>query len=394
MIGVGRRVVLIVLDGVGIGELPDADEYGDRGSNSIANTARVNGGIHLPHMGLLGLGNIATITGVPPVPLPSGAFGKMAERSRGKDTMVGHWELAGVLSAQPQPVYPNGFPREIVEAFSAAIGRGILGNKPASGTVIIEELGGEGLRTGKPIVYTSGDSVFQVAAHIGVIPLEELYRWCEVARALLVKPHEVGRVIARPFRGVPGAFVRTPDRRDWALQPPYPTLLDVVQATGQAVAGVGKIEDIFVQRGLTASNHTHTNMESVDATLAYLETVESGLIFANLIECDMIFGHRNDVAGYAGALEAFDRRVPELLAALRPDDVLMVTGDHGVDPTTPGTDHSREYVPLLVCGPQIKPGIDLGIRDTFADAGQTAAQLLGACPLPFGTSFAGQITSA
>jgi phosphopentomutase len=386
-----RRVLLLVLDGVGIGAAADAAAYGDEGSNSIANTARAVGGLHLPIMGAIGLGNICPLQGVPPTPSATGAFGKLAERSRGKDTVIGHWELAGIYSSQPQPTYPEGFPPAVIGPFTAAIGRDVLGNRPASGTEIIQELGAEHLRTGRPIVYTSADSVFQLAAHTEVVPLAELYRWCAIARDLLRGEHAVGRVIARPFTGLPGAFVRTAERRDWALAPPSPTLLDHVQRAGLDVVAVGKIEDIFSGRGITRSEHTHTNMEAVDATLRALGTMGSGLLFVNLIECDMIYGHRNDPRGYAQALEAFDRRLPELLAAMRADDVLMIVGDHGVDPTTPGTDHTREDVPLLVAGHRLRPNVNLGTRPTFADAGQTAASLLAVAPLGQGRSFAGEI---
>ncbi|HEV7214139.1 MAG TPA: phosphopentomutase, partial [Chloroflexota bacterium] len=324
-------------------------------------------------------------------PCATGAFGKLAERSHGKDTVIGHWELAGVYSARPQPTYPEGFPTAVIGPFTAAIGRGELGNRPASGTEIIQELGAEHLRTGRPIVYTSADSVFQLAAHTDVVALDELYRWCAIARDLLRGEHAVGRVIARPFSGVPGAFVRTADRRDWALLPPTPTLLDHVQQAGLDVVAVGKIEDIFSGRGITHSEHTHTNTDAIEATLRFLSTMGAGLFFVNLIECDMIYGHRNDPRGYGDALEAFDRRLPELLAALRENDVLMIVGDHGVDPTTPGTDHTREDVPLLVAGPCIRQNVRLGTRPTFADAGQTAADLLNVAPLELGTSFAVQV---
>lgn len=386
-----RRVILLVLDGVGVGAAVDAEAYGDEGSNSLANTARAVGGLCLPNLGAMGLGNICEVEGVSPVAAATGAFGTMAERSRGKDTVIGHWELAGIYSPQPLPTYPQGFPPDVIEEFSSAIGRGILGNRPASGTAIIQDLGVAHLRTGRPIVYTSADSVFQLAVHTDVVPLDELYRWCTIARELLQDPHAVGRVIARPFKGVPGAFVRTADRRGWTLPPPGPTLLDNVQQAGLDVAAVGKIEDIFSQRGITSSRHTHTNRESVDATLHYLSTMGAGLLFVNLIECDMLYGHRNDPRGYADALEAFDGRLPEILTAMRPDDVLMIVGDHGVDPTTPGTDHSREDVPLLVAGRRVRRNVNLDKRSSFADSGQTAASLLGVAPLALGTSFAVEI---
>lgn len=386
-----RRVILLVLDGVGIGAAADAAAYGDEGSNSIANTATAVGGLHLPNMGALGLGNICAIQGVPPTLAATSAFGQMAERSRGKDTVIGHWELAGIFSAQPQPTYPHGFPPAVIGPFTAAIGKGVLGNRPASGTEIIQDLGAEHLRTGQPIVYTSADSVFQLAAHTDVVPLAELYHWCALARDLLWGEHAVGRVIARPFTGLPAAFVRTADRRDWALAPPAPTLLDHVQRAGLEVVAVGKIEDIFSGRGITRSEHGHTNMEAVDATLHSLGSMGPGLLFVNLIECDMVYGHRNDPQGYAAALEAFDRRLPELLAAMGADDVLLIVGDHGVDPTTPGTDHTRENVPLLVAGHRLRHNVNLGTRSTFADAGQTAASLLRVAPLGLGTSFVGEI---
>jgi phosphopentomutase len=386
-----ERVIVIVLDSMGVGELPDAAEYGDEGSNTLANTAQAVGGLSLPHMQQLGLGHITSIEGVPPYDEPLGAYGRMAEASAGKDTTTGHWEMTGIYSPRPLPTYPNGFPKELIEEYERRIGRKTLGNYPRSGTVIIQELGEEHMRTGYPIVYTSADSVFQVAAHEEVIPIEELYRICQIAREMLVGEHAVGRVIARPFVGEPGNFTRTERRKDFSLLPPEPTLLDRLVAAGRPVMGVGKIEDIFAHRGLSQSVHSPNNMACVDQTLAYMKESQKGLIFTNLVDFDMLWGHRNNPQGYAGGLEAFDRRLPEIMGAMTAPDILFLTADHGNDPTTPSTDHSREYVPLLAYGSRIKPGVDLGTRETFADLGATVAELLGIEPLPFGTSFAEEI---
>ncbi len=382
-----RRVILVVLDSVGIGELPDAHAYGDAGSNTLGNTARAVGGLRLPHLESLGLGYLGQFLGVAPVPQPRGAFGRMAEASPGKDTTVGHWEIAGLISLRPLPTYPSGFPEDLVAEFERRIGRKVLGNRPASGTVIIEELGAEHMRTGRPILYTSADSVFQIAAHEQVIPLEELYRICEIARALLQGEHAVGRVIARPFVGEPGRFTRTPNRRDWSLPPPGETVLDRLTAAGYPVGAVGKIDDIFAGRGITRAEHTRDNMHGVDVTLRFMAEQPTGLIFTNLVDFDMRWGHRNDPVAYAQGLEAFDARLPEILAALRPEDLLILTADHGCDPTTPSTDHSREYVPLLVCGETVRPGANLGTRDTFADIAATLAEIFGLDPWPVGKSF-------
>jgi phosphopentomutase len=386
-----KRVIIIVLDSMGVGELPDAAEYGDEGSNTLANTAQAVGGLSVPHMQQLGLGNIIAIEGVPPCDEPLGAYGRMAEASAGKDTTTGHWEMAGIYSPQPLPTYPNGFPQELIEEYERRIGRKTLGNYPRSGTVIIQELGEEHMRTGYPIVYTSADSVFQVAAHEEVVPIEELYRICQIARELLVGEHAVGRVIARPFVGEPGNFTRTERRKDFSLLPPEPTLLDRLVAAGRPVMGVGKIEDIFAHRGLSQSVHSPNNMACVDQTLTYMKESQRGLIFTNLVDFDMLWGHRNNPQGYAGGLEAFDRRLPEIMGAMTALDILFLTADHGNDPTTPSTDHSREYVPLLAYGSRVKPGVNLGTRETFADLGATVAELLGIEPLPFGTSFAEEI---
>jgi phosphopentomutase len=385
-----NRLTLIVLDSVGIGELPDAERYGDRGSNTLANTARAVGGLNLPNLGRLGLGNILAIEGVPPVKQPLAAYGRMAEASAGKDTTTGHWEIAGLLLERPFPVYPHGFPPEIIEPFEKRIGRPVLGNRAASGTAIIEELGEEHIRTGYPIVYTSADSVFQIAAHEEVIPVDELYRMCRVARELLTGPHAVGRVIARPFVGTPGAFKRTDRRRDFSLPPPAPTVLDLLTQNGYPVLAVGKIEDIFAGRGITEAIHTKDNMDGVDRTIACMRRLERGLIFTNLVDFDMLYGHRNNPRGYAAALEAFDRRLPEILSAVRADEVLIITADHGCDPTTSSTDHSREYVPLLVYGPLVEPGVNLGTRSTFSDVAASVAEFFG-LSYPRGTSFAREV---
>ena len=387
-----ERIVLIVLDSVGIGALPDAASYGDQGSNTLGNIARVLDGLHLPNMGRLGLGNILDVVGVPPEPAPMGAFGRMAEASAGKDTIIGHWEMAGIVSTSPLPTYPEGFPPEIIAEFERRTGRRALGNKAASGTAIIQELGESHLATGDPIVYTSADSVFQIAAHEDVIPVAELYRICGLAREILTGAHAVGRVIARPFVGQPGAFVRTDRRRDFSAPPPSRMVLDNLLAAGKTVSAIGKIEDIFAGRGISAAIHTHDNMDGVDQTLRCLEAAPPGLIWTNLVDFDMRYGHRNNAPAYGEALEAFDQRVPEILGRLGQGDVLVITADHGCDPTTPSTDHSREYVPLLIYGAAIKPSIDVGTRETFADLGATIAEWLRAKAPPHGASFAARVT--
>ncbi len=386
-----NRVVLIVLDSVGCGDAPDAAAYGDAGSDTLGNTARAVGGLHLPHLGRLGLGHLTAIEGVPPAAAPTGCYGRLTEVSAGKDTTTGHWELGGLLLERPFPTYPDGFPADLMAAFEARIGRGTLGNRPASGTVILEELGEAHVATGRPIVYTSADSVFQIAAHEEIIPIEELYRMCEIARQLLTGQHAVGRVIARPFVGTPGRWTRTERRRDFSLAPPGTTILDAVSRAGLEVMAVGKIEDIFAHKGITQSDHTGNNMAGVDATLSFLKSEQVGLIFTNLVDFDALYGHRLDPEGYARALEAFDRRLPELLAALRPDDVLILTADHGNDPTSSSTDHSRERVPILIAGERVKTGFDLGTRDSFADVAATIADLLGIPWDGAGVSFAAAI---
>ena len=383
-----QRVIVIVLDSVGIGEAPDATAYGDVGSHTLGNIAQAVGGLHLPNMEAMGLANIAILDGLKPQTRPSAAYGKMAEVSSGKDTTTGHWELMGIHMHRPFPVYPNGFPDEVMAQYEAETGRGWLGNVPASGTVILDELGAEQMATGKTIVYTSADSVFQIAAHEEVIPLDELYEICETARAILRGEHEVSRVIARPFVGTPGAFTRTANRRDFSVLPPEPTLLDTLKEAGQMVYAVGKIEDIFDGQGITDAVHTANDMDGVDQTLRVMgERQEKGLIFTNLVDFDAKYGHRNNPQGYADALVDFDRRVPELMAALNPDDVLIITADHGNDPTFAGTDHTREYVPLLVTGESIRPGVNVGVRPTFSDLAATIADLLGVDPPSQGQSF-------
>ncbi len=385
------RATVIVLDGVGIGALPDAAEYGDEGSDSVGNTSRAVGGLDLPNMGRLGLGNLTEVDGVPPQRDTLGAYGRMAEASKGKDSTVGHWELMGVISSRPLPTYPGGFPQDLIEEYERRIGRKTLGNKAISGTVVIEELGEEHMRTGSPIVYTSADSVFQVAAHEEVIPLDELYRICRIAREMLTGEHSVGRVIARPFVGHPGSFTRTGNRKDFSLPPPEPTLLDRLLAAGQEVIGVGKIDDLFAKQGLTICHHTVENVVGAEKVIELLGGESRGLIFANLIEFDMLYGHRNNPQGYARALEIFDSQLPRIMEALKSKDVLFIVADHGNDPTTPSTDHSREYVPVLVYGPRVKAAVDLGTRGTFADLGATIAEMLGIDALPNGASFARSI---
>ncbi len=382
-----KRITVIILDGVGIGAAPDAAEYGDEGSNSIANVARVLGGIELPNMGKLGLGHITEIKGVPPSEDPQGGFGKMQPLSAGKDTISGHWEMMGIYLPEPFPTYPNGFPDEIIKEFEAKIGRGTLANRPASGTEIIKKLGEEHLRTGKPIVYTSADSVFQIAAHEDIIPIPELYEMCMIARKILNGKHAVGRVIARPFIGTNAEnFTRTNNRRDFSRTPDSDTVLDKLFAAGYDVWSVGKIDDIFVHRGFTRKNHTLGNLESTKILIKLLEEPFHGLMFVNLIEFDMIYGHRNDPKGYYQALKAFDDAVPDIQEKLSKDDLVIVSADHGVDPTTESTDHSREYVPLLVFGPGVH-GVNLGVRKTFADVGATILENFSLEPPLIGTSF-------
>nr|WP_190238872.1 phosphopentomutase [Pelotomaculum schinkii] len=387
-----KRVALVVLDSVGVGELPDAGKYGDTGSNTLCNIARSVGGLRLPNLAGLGLGNIIHIAGVPPAKKPAASFGRMAELSPGKDTTTGHWELSGLILERPFPVYPDGFPPELIRAYEERIGRKVLGNKVASGTAIIEELGEQHMATGLPIVYTSADSVFQIAAHEEIIPLEELYRICRIARELLTGEHAVGRVIARPFTGGPGNFKRTMNRHDFSLKPPGQTVLNLLKNNGIPVIAIGKIRDIFDGEGITDSIPTKGNTDGMEQIINMLKSVTGGLIFANLVDFDMLYGHRNNPRGYAEALEELDLRLPELLKLLREEDVLIITADHGCDPTTPSTDHSREYVPLLVYGKTLRGGIDLGVRETFADVAATIADSFG-LKYSAGTSFWPQISA-
>jgi phosphopentomutase len=386
-----EKIILIVLDSVGIGELPDAKDYGDEGSNTLGNIAKALGGLHLPNLEMLGIGKIEPIEGISPDVTPKGFYGKMAEASAGKDTTSGHWEIAGIVTKEPFPTYPNGFPSEVISAFTEEIGRGILGNIPASGTEIIKDLGEEHIRTGYPIVYTSADSVFQIAACEDVIPVPELYRICEIARGILTGRHKVGRVIARPFINQDGKYVRTERRKDFSVSPPMSTVLDIAVEKGYEVIGVGKIGDIFAHRGLSLEIHTASNDEGISQTINCIKRKTRGIVITNLIEFDMTYGHRNDAKGYAQALKDFDARLPEIMEAMGTNDILAITADHGCDPTTPSTDHSREYVPLLVYGRSLGMPKSLGIRKMFADVGATIAEALS-LPYPlYGKSFLGEL---
>ncbi|MDF2675458.1 MAG: phosphopentomutase, partial [Clostridiales bacterium] len=385
------RVVLIVLDSVGIGELPDAGRYGDEGSNTLGNISKSIGGLKLPNMEKIGLGNIDGTVGIEKASNPTGCFGKSLEKSEGKDTTTGHWEIAGIILDKAFPTYPEGFPREVIEEFEKKIGRKTLANTVASGTTIIEELGEEHVKTGYPILYTSADSVFQIAAHEEVIPLEKLYEMCRIAREILVGKHAVGRVIARPFTGSVGSFKRTSNRRDFSLKPTRKTILNHIVDAGMSVYAVGKVEDIYAGSGITKAVHIKNNMDGVDWTLEYMKEAGNGLIFTNLVDFDMLYGHRNNVQGYANALIDFDNRLPEIIDSLGDGDVLMITADHGCDPTTPSTDHSREYIPILVYGKSIKAGVNLGIRGTYADIGKTVGELLNVATDNEGKSFSKDI---
>jgi phosphopentomutase len=395
-----------VLDSVGCGELPDATAYGDQGSDTLGNIAHAVP-LAVPHLRALGLARVANIgeppAGPRPEPVdgpgtrpgrtgdPTGAYGRMAEASPGKDSVTGHWEMMGVVLSRPFPTFPAGFPPEVIDEFERRNGRATLGNVVASGTEIIERLGAEHVRTGRPIVYTSADSVFQIAAHEKVIPIAELYRMCEAAFDLVGKGMGVGRVIARPFIGEPGAFTRTANRHDYALEPDGETLLDRLIRNGIPVVSVGKVNDLFAGRGISRSIPTSSDADGVDRLLEAMRDTPGGLVFVNLVDFDTQFGHRNDVAGYAANLERFDARLPGILGALRDGDLLIITGDHGNDPTTPSTDHSREHVPLLLTGSRVRPGADLGTRSTFADLGQTIGAIFGVGPMPHGASFLGDL---
>jgi phosphopentomutase len=384
-----RRIVLMVLDSAGIGAMPDAAEWGDSGADTIGHVVAAENP-RLPHFQKLGLGHIQPMPNLPRVASPEGSYGKAAIFSNGKDTTVGHWEMAGLITPKPFPTYPEGFPERIMEPFRKAIGRDVLGNYPASGTEIIKELGVEHMRTGKPIVYTSADSVFQIAAHEQVIPLPELYHICEIARAQLDGQDQVSRVIARPFLGEPGSFYRTGNRKDYAIPPPRKTLLDKLMEAGFATIGVGKIPAIFNFAGISEQVDAHDNPESINQTIRVLGYAPEGLVFVNLVDFDMLWGHRRDSKGYAQGLEYLDLRMPEILAALRDEDGLIITADHGCDPTHRGSDHTREYVPILVYGKSLNGGCDLGTRSTLADMGQTIAENFGLV-LPVGKSFLGEL---
>jgi phosphopentomutase len=375
------RACIIVLDAVGVGELPDAADFGDEGSSTLAHVGEAVGGLDLPNMQQLGLGNVMPLKGCAPLAGPPSVVGRLTERSLGKDTTTGHWELAGVITPVAMPTYPDGFPPEVIEAFVAATGRGVLGNIPASGTEIIQQLGDEQVATGKWIVYTSADSVFQVAAHERVIPLEELYDACRKARELLQPPHNVGRVIARPFDGVSGAYARTPNRHDFSLEPDRPNHLTRIREAGSRVHGVGKIGDIFAGCDIDTSSPTRSNAEGIFETVRLLRELDDGLIFTNLVETDQMFGHRNDPDGFHGCLQEFDRELPAILAALRPDDLLILTSDHGCDPTTASTDHSREHALLVAHAPSRVPPAEMRHDGMFSDVGATArAWLSGVAP--------------
>ncbi|GFI62240.1 phosphopentomutase [Clostridiales bacterium] len=376
-----KRVAIIVLDSVGIGELPDAAKYGDEGSNTLVNIKKEYPSFSVPNMAALGLGNIQgdDIALLGKTNNPKGCFGKMAEASNGKDTTTGHWEIAGIITENPFPTFTDtGFPKDFIAKFEEAIGRKTLGNYSASGTAIINELGDEHVKTGYPIVYTSADSVFQIACHEDVIPVDELYKICDIAREMLTGDYAVARVIARPFIGNGnGNYTRTERRKDFSLAPTSTTILDILKEKGKTIAAIGKIEDIFEHRGMTKTDHTTNNFDGIEKTIEYLKNDFEGLLFTNLVDTDMIYGHRNDVKGYAEAVMYFDGKLPEIQAAMKEEDILIITADHGCDPTTPSTDHSREYVPILVYGKNIKEGVDLGVRKTFADIGATVAEYFG-----------------
>mgnify|MGYP000944175067 CR=1 FL=1 len=385
------RVFLIVMDSLGVGEMHDAADYGDEGSHTLGNIIKELDGLNIPNLVRLGIGNIKSIDIPYSEPSPIGNFGKASEVSKGKDTTTGHWEIAGIQLTDPFPVYPDGFPPEVMDAFHQAIDNNSLWNKPASGSEIINVLGDVHVKTGKVIVYTSADSVFQIAAHEDIVSLDDLYRYCEAARRILQGKHGVGRVIARPFVGSPGNYIRTKNRKDFSLPPVGPTILDVLTEKGIPTIGVGKISDIFAGRGLQNSLSAKTNEEGIEVILQLINSDTKGLVFVNLIDFDMLYGHRNDVKGYGASIEALDKRIPELLKALNDNDVLILTADHGCDPTTPSTDHSREYVPVLVYGKSLKKGVDLGILNSFSDIGATVLDLFGVESKLEGSSFLSDI---
>ena len=387
-----ERIILVVLDSVGIGAQPDAARWGDAGRDTLGHIAERRG-LKIPNLAHLGLANIRPLAGIAPDADPQGAYGKATLLSPGKDTTAGHWEMAGIILDRPFPTYPRGFPRDLMDRFERAIGRQTLGNYPASGTEIIKQLGEEHMKTGRPIVYTSGDSVFQVAAHEEVIPVDELYRTCRIAREMLQGEDRVGRVIARPFTGAPGSFRRTERRHDYAVEPPRPMMLDLMAEAGLEVTGVGKIPDIFLNRGITRSLPGRNNQEAFESTVSALDSAKPGLVFTNLVDFDMLYGHRLDIEGYGQAIERVDALLPQLIGRLAPADLLILTADHGCDPLGPSTDHSREYVPVLATGPRARRGVNLRTRATLADLGATVCENFG-LRLPHGTSFLGVVGPA
>jgi len=378
-LAIRKRFILIVLDGVGVGELPDASAFRDEGSNTLGNIDRQSGSLKLPTLQQLGLGNILSLKNVRALALPLGCYGKASELSKGKDSTSGHWEIGGIITEKPFPTYPDGFPSDLIEKFKAVTGcKGVLGNKPASGTVILQELGEEHLCTGYPIVYTSADSVFQIAAHEEVIPLQKLYEICQKTRDYVVTgEHAVARVIARPFVGSKGSFARTPNRRDFSLAPHSKTVLDFLMEKGIPTIGVGKIDDLFAGQGLSEKVHTKSNAEGIEHIVEWARKLDFGLVMANLVDFDMLYGHRNDVEGFVRALEYFDSQLPRIMEILSDEDLLLLTADHGNDPTTPSTDHSREYVPILCYSKSGKHGVNLGVRKSFADVGKTVTDFFG-----------------
>ncbi len=385
------RVIWMIIDSVGIGALPDSEKFGDVNVNTLGNIVKNYKDIKLPNMLKLGLGNIDGIDSLEGVKSPIGAFGRASEVSKGKDTTTGHWEMTGVLVETPFKTYENGFPKEIIDEFERKTNRKVIGNKPASGTAILDELGEQQMKTGEVIVYTSADSVFQIAAHEEIIPLDELYKMCEIAREIMMGDNAVARIIARPFVGQPGAFERTSNRRDYSLSPFEDTVLDNIKNSNLDVIGVGKIEDIFNKQGITEAIHTKDNMDGVDQTINYMKKENNGLIFTNLVDFDSKYGHRRDVKGYKEALEEFDARIPEILENMEDDDILIINSDHGNDPTYKGTDHTREYIPMLICGKNVKSGFNLGTRSSFADIGATVADLLNVKMPKHGNSFKNDI---
>ena len=381
-----KRVFMIVLDSYGIGHAPDAADFHDEGSNTLATIVKSDK-YDTPNMCKIGLFNIDGVDCMPKEEQPAGAFGRFTEASRGKDTTIGHWEIAGIISRKPMPVYPDGFPKEVLDEFTRRTGRGVLCNKPYSGTEVIKEYGDEHVKTGKLIVYTSADSVFQIAAHEDVVPLEELYRDCRIAREILTGDHNVGRVIARPFVGESGSYTRTPHRHDFSLVPPAPTMMDVLVNNGFDTKGVGKIYDIFAGKNIQTTVSIENNVDGMNKTLEIQKEDFNGLCFVNLVDFDMLYGHRNDIDGYANAATVFDRQLGEFMENMREDDVVMITADHGCDPGFPGTDHSRERVPMLMYGKAVKPGVNLGTRATFSDMAATVLDMFGISGGTEGTSF-------